>query len=577
MKKKVPVEWIGGINIINWDEVPLMAPSKPYPLPVLQQIRSTKLVRISPDEKYEEDVKNGSLILITNPKYNVTGTKRSQPNTHTMDGIFSPMFGQERPNDPQRFSCFCRSLTGVQNRGKICPNCGGEVEEIKNDISKMGYIDIEPYHILSIQGYYALKPYIKNLDEILTSIKPIDVKGKAKKDSDDGKHKLGYIDGEISLITIYERYDEDFYPLTKIDKKYVFISKIPVSHPKLRPLIERGTTTVSQLPQNKRYLSILSLREHLYSASISGLKSTVPIERCLNKIAVDWLGFIESKSGNNGDKKDTGICEICATTLSGKRGRIRQIMTSGRVDECSRMIISLGQDLRPHEIRIPYHTAMVLYEDEIVHWLRIHDPSLNSAKAISIVRKHTHSRNKKMISIINNIFRSGFGVWGFGNRNPTILELGIQYVRVVGLTDEHLAPGQIDETMQIAADGLTPYNADFDGDQMTFMKADKEDHPYLLEICPTYFFIDRITGKFNRMMGFNKDYAAILETIWSIGSACEEYAKNPSDESYHMLTEVHHVSSPHSLDERTSMLIDDNFDPIYKNRAELDEYGIRGI
>ena len=119
MKKKVPVEWIGGINIINWDEVPLMAPSKPYPLPVLQQIRSTKLVRISPDEKYEEDVKNGSLIPITNPKYNVTGTKRSQPNTHTMDGIFSPMFGQERPNDPQRFSCFCRSLTGVQNRGKI--------------------------------------------------------------------------------------------------------------------------------------------------------------------------------------------------------------------------------------------------------------------------------------------------------------------------------------------------------------------------------------------------------------------------------------------------------------------------
>lgn len=534
------VKYVGSTHVMHADDMPLVKANKPFPLKVRDQITGTQLKRISHDERFEELEEKDEVIYITNPKYQNSGTKKG--NTKTIDGIFSPLFGEDF--DKESYSCPCHTLAGLNNKGKICPNCQKPVKEVKTDLSAMGYIDISPYHILTMHGYYIMRKYVKNLNKILTQVSGIDITGRLKKDGPpDG---LGYIDGRISLTTLYETYDEDFFPLTGIEKKYIFMSKIPVLSPKLRPLIEHSESRLSLLPINKAYLSILKLRENLFQGTISG-SSELMVERNLNEIQTIWLGCVPYPDADRRGKTDRyipGICmDIHSKTLSGKTGKLRQIMASGRIDNSSRLVIALGGDLKAHEVMLPYHTLVTFLEGRIVNKLCIHD-DINVAKATNIVRRKRKNRDPIIMKIINSILHEGVGVWGLVNRNPTILEEGMQYMRVKGISDEFLAPGQYDETMKIPPDGLVPFNADFDGDQMTFALMHERDHAYLLPLCPTYYLVNRIDGKFDRTMGFNRDYAAILTMLWDMGVACKNFAENPCDDTYDTLTN-YRISNPY--------------------------------
>lgn len=60
-------------------------------------------------------------------------------------------------------------------------------------------------------------------------------------------------------------------------------------------------------------------------------------------------------------------------------------------------------------------------------------------------------------------------------------------------------------------------------------------HRYFLPMCPTYAFIDRANGKFNRSMDFKKDYAALLSAAWEIDNAYDGYLTHPEEESYQLI------------------------------------------
>lgn len=57
-------------------------------------------------------------------------------------------------------------------------------------------------------------------------------------------------------------------------------------------------------------------------------------------------------------------------------------------------------------------------------------------------------------------------------------------------------------------------------------------------MCPTYTFIDRADGKFNRAMGFEKDYSALVSAAWDIDNYFDEYLNSPDADSYEKLSNL---------------------------------------
>ena len=265
------------------------------------------------------------------------------------------------------------------------------------------------------------------LNDIITSVKRINTAGKIV---DDGKP---------TIETLYEDYEEKYEPLTGLPKKYAFMSKIPVYSARLRPLMMFGMN-MTILDVNKKYLSIVNNRNALITGPIFAKKRQTEVQRTLNQIQQDWneiTAFVEEQ-------------------VNGKGGVYRKSLASGRIDYTSRMVISLGTDLMPHEVDIPYQTMMVLYEEKIAHRLSEMD-NISISKAISQVQENQVYRNEKFAKIINQILKEGRGVWALINRNPTISESSILYVRVRKIHDDgsdmtmHMPP---DILPLLAADGL---------------------------------------------------------------------------------------------------------------------------
>lgn len=409
------------LEIVNLNKYKAFIPSSVATYKVPRRIKSVKAVRYSPDEEYEQLKKEGKQIDISNPEYMTNNRK-------TLDGLFSPLFGPEASHDAQAFTCACRKTTGAAKHGQICPECHTEVKEIEIDLSRRGHIDIYPFHIMTYHGYVALSKIIKNLDELISTTKKIDLKGKLVPDD------------KLTIMDLYDQYDEVFYPLTGLEKKYAFMSKIPVSSAKLRPLIRNGIT-VTMLDENKRYLSIINLANSLKTLAALKVDAPTQVQRSLNQIQRDFLDIIA----------------ITKTNIAGKTGDFRRFLASGRIDNSSRMVISLGPDLKPYEIDIPYQTAMVIYEEDIINRLSKIE-GISIAKALQWYRMAINYRDPTLVKVINIFLKDGHGVWALINRNPTINESGILYVRVRKIHDD-----EDDYTMHLPPDILSPLGADFDG------------------------------------------------------------------------------------------------------------------
>lgn len=410
----------GKLNIVNRSEYPQFQPSPVAHYKTKTRINYVQFKRISHDDRYKELKRKGLTTDITNPEIYVNGGKKP------MDGIFSPLYGADTTQDAPVYTCECRKLVGGVNRGRICPDCGTECRSIEADLRTCLYVDIAPYHILTYHGYTAMSKVIKNLDDIIKTTKRINAKGKVVDD------------GIPTLIDLYENYDELYADKTKLDKKIAFTSKIPVYSARLRPLMRLGMG-MTILEVNKLYMSIVKSRNILRSAPLIKIfKRDVEVQRTLNQIQQDF----------------NAVLEHVVECVSGKSGVFRQSLAAGRVDNSSRMVITLGTDLMAHEIDIPYQTMMVIYEEEIANYLSKLD-NIPIAKAISLVEENQVYRNDKFVKIINQFLKSKHGVWAIINRNPTISESGILYVRIRKIHDD-----LTDMTMHLPPDILNLMAAD---------------------------------------------------------------------------------------------------------------------
>lgn len=102
-----------------------------------------------------------------------------------------------------------------------------------------------------------------------------------------------------------------------------------------------------------------------------------------------------------------------------------------------------------------------------------------------------------------------------------------------------------------------------DGDQCTLVLVSSETyHPLFMPMVPTYAFIDRANGKFNRAMDFQKDYAAIISAAYDIDRKYDQFLTDPDADSYEALRSVgiDVSSSSEDMIEKRNKLIRDIMD-----------------
>lgn len=413
----------GKLNIKNRDDFLTFQKSPMTSYRTKKKINAVRLVMVDHDAEYKRLKKLGRQIDITSAEIYVNGNQKPD------DGIFSSRFGSDTTQDRPFYSCECQSLIGGAHLGEICPLCKKPVVAVTDgDLRTTMYIDIAPYHILTYHGWNYMCKVLKKdtMNKIITSVKKINAAGKV-------------IDDDLpTLESLYDDYEDKYEPLTHLPKKYAFMSKIPVYSARLRPLMTFGIN-MTILDVNKAYLSIVNNRNALATSHIF-FKSDrrTETQRTLNQIQQEW----------------NKVTEFVETQVNGKGGIYRKSLASGRIDYTSRMVISLGTDLMPHEVDIPYQTMMVLYEEKIAHYLAALD-NISISRAITLVQENSQERNDKFVNIINQLLKSGIGVWALINRNPTISESSILYVRVRKIHDDGT-----DMTMHLPPDILPLLAAD---------------------------------------------------------------------------------------------------------------------
>lgn len=414
----------GRLNIVNRDAFPTFKPSPKDAYPVTCRIKSVRFKRFSMDEKHDELAKKNQAIEISSSE--IYDNNKRKPN----NGIFSPLFGADSSQDAPIFACACKKLTGGANLGRICPNCGQEVRTIEADLRHMGFIDIAPYHILSFHGWNAMLKVLKKdmMEAIIHTTRSINRAGNTKK-------------SDIpTIMDLYEDYDEKYAELTGIPKNIAFMSKIPVYSSRLRPLMEQGNYHITMLEPNQIYLDCVNLAAVVKTRKyMPTVDAELEIQRNLNEL----------------QKQFNRLCEIIIDLLNGKNGAFRRSLASGRLDNTSRLVITLGTDLKADEVDVPYQLMMVQYEGEIANYLsRIQN--IEISKAISLVQENQMVPHPIFVKIIKQLLKHGNGVWVLVNRNPTISESGIQYARIRKIHDD-----PTDMTLHLPPDVLALLGADF--------------------------------------------------------------------------------------------------------------------
>lgn len=414
-------EWGGRLNIVNRDDFPNFRPSPIMKYRKKYRIKHVRYKKIDHDAKYERLKKLGLTGEITNSEIYVNNKK-------PVDGIFSPLYGADTTQDGPIISCDCHKLTGGTNLGRVCPECGTVCRSIEADLRTTLYIDIAPYHILTYHGYAGFVKALKadKVKEILQSIKRINRQGKIVDD------------GIPTIMDLYDHYEEDYQDLVGLEKKYAFMSKIPVYSARLRPLMQFGGMAMTILEVNKKYLSIVKNRNILKTYPFLKLDRGVEVQATLNQIQQDMLD----------------IYETVEKQINGKTGVFRKSLASGRVDYSARLVISLGTDLMPHEIDLPYSTVMVKYEEEIANMLSKLE-GIDLSKAITMVEENKAVRNEKFVKIINQMLKTGYGKWELISRPPIISESSILYCRIRKIHDD-----PTDMTMHLPPDILALMAAD---------------------------------------------------------------------------------------------------------------------
>ena len=413
------------------------------------------------------------------------------------DGLFcAKLFGPVSD-----YECLCGKYKRLKHRGVICEKCGVEVTLSKVRRERMGHIELaapcahiwflkslpsrlgllldmtvrEMERVLYFEAYVIIDPGMTDFErgQLLTEEQYLDA---IETFGDDfnagmGAEAIRALLREIDLKEEADLLREELASTrsdTKIKKftgrlkvveafinsgnnpAWMIMDVLPVLPPDLRPLVplEGGRFATSDL--NDLYRRVINRNNRLKRLlDLNAPDLIVRNEKRMLQEAVDAM----LDNGRRG-KAITGAnkrqLKSISDMIKGKQGRFRQNLLGKRVDYSGRSVIVVGPTLKLHQCGLPKKMALELFKPFIYSKLELR----GYASTIKQSKKIVEEERPEIWDILEEVIREHPVML---NRAPTLHRLGIQAFEPV------LIEGKAIRLHPLVC---TPYNADFDGDQM---------------------------------------------------------------------------------------------------------------
>jgi DNA-directed RNA polymerase beta' subunit len=260
----------------------------------------------------------------------------------------------------------------------------------------------------------------------------------------------------------------------------------PVVRPVTRP--EQGDGAKTESNFHKGLANILKSIDKIRNEQKKG-KDAKHIKQLRAELGMIITGFLTPKASSKGEYtlKNMGVktkkIESIIEKLSGKNGTLRQNINGRRVDFSGRSVIGGNSRIRLDIVEIPLDFAKRLtrlirinkynYEDAI-KWIKNGPDKWPGA---TVLIKKNGRRKSLMVTDINNIIKKlelgdkiyrhlHNGDYVLFNRQPTLHKPSIMAHKV------KINPYK--KTLNLNTCVTTPYNADFDGDEMNLHGLDSD-------------------------------------------------------------------------------------------------------
>lgn len=412
------------------------------------------------------------------------------------DGLFCErIFGPTRD-----WECHCGKYKRVRYKGVVCDRCGVEVTRSKVRRERLGHIklaapvshiwffkgipsrmglilDISPRaleKVLYFVSYIVLEPGDTPLvkKQLLTETEYREFKEKYGSGfkAGMGAEAIKTLLEEIDLDELSRELRKEVREMTGQRKvrairrlevveafrksgnrpEWMILEVIPVIPPELRPMVQLDGGRFATSDLNDLYRRVINRNNRLKRLLDLGAPDIiVRNEKRMLQEAVDAL-IDNGRRGRPVTGPGNRPLKSLSDMLKGKQGRFRQNLLGKRVDYSGRSVIVVGPNLKLYQCGLPKEMALELFKPFVMKRLvkEGYAHNIKSAKRmVERVKPEVWDVLEKVISEHPVLL----------NRAPTLHRLGIQAFEPV------LVEGR---AIQIHPMVCTPYNADFDGDQM---------------------------------------------------------------------------------------------------------------
>ena len=398
------------------------------------------------------------------------------------------------------WECHCGKYKRIRYKGKICDRCGVEVTKAKVRRERMGHIelaapvshiwyfkgipsriglmlDISPRlleKVLYFASYIVTDPGLTPLDKkqlltekeyremcdrygdefeaamgaeaVQTLLKEIDLDQLSAELTAEVEKSSGQ-----KRVRILKRLEVvEAFRISGNRPEWMVMDVLPVLPPDLRPMVQLDGGRFATSDLNDLYRRVINRNNRLRRLLELGAPDIiVRNEKRMLQEAVDSL-IDNGRRGRPVTGPNNRALKSLSDLLKGKQGRFRQNLLGKRVDYSGRSVIVVGPELKMYQCGLPKEMALELFKPFVMKDL-VEKEKANNIKS---ARKMVERARPEVWDSLETVIK-GHPV--LLNRAPTLHRLGIQAFEPV------LVEGRAIKLHPLVC---TPFNADFDGDQM---------------------------------------------------------------------------------------------------------------
>ena len=237
--------------------------------------------------------------------------------------------------------------------------------------------------------------------------------------------------------------------------EWMFLTRLPVIPAGIRPLVALDGGKYASSDLNDLYRLVI-IRNNRLKEFIENKAPRIFIDtqKRLVQEAVDSLldNSINKSTKPSFSAGKSRELKSIAEYLGGKKGMFRENLLGKRVDYSGRTVVVVGPQLRLNECGIPKDSALELFRPFVIADMIEKEVAYNVRSASRMIE----DRDEIVWESLDRVIKEG-DKHVLLNRQPTLHRQGIQAFKPI------LIEGKAIELHPLVC---TPYNADFDGDQM---------------------------------------------------------------------------------------------------------------